>query len=339
MRSPHDLDTKAPRLLVFGDAMLDRSVFGVSDRECPEARSPVLRPERTEDRPGGAASVAAVAAALGATVDLVALVGDDEEATRLRRLLQQMGVAVDGLRVDPQRRTTLKSRFFAEDPRRGPRLLLRVDREDDHALAGHVEDELRGYLDRALGACDAVLVSDYAKGVCTPGLLGHVIGYGRAAGKPVLVDPSRAADYAHYRGASGLTPNRREAELATGLSIADPAGAMRAGRRLVRELRLDAAAVTLDTQGAVVVTSDGRAGVFPARPSRVQDPTGAGDTVLAVLGLGLATGLPLCRATELAVIGGGLQVERVGVVPVSWEQILREDAARHPEASRVHAAV
>jgi D-beta-D-heptose 7-phosphate kinase/D-beta-D-heptose 1-phosphate adenosyltransferase len=306
--------------------MLDRSTFGASERDCPEAPVPVLTHRRSHDRPGGAANVAALLAGLGATLDLVGVVGRDDEATTLRAVLEACGVSARCLLADPDRRTTLKARFFLEDQDRRARLLLRVDQEDRHPLSDGIEDGLLSNIDRVLPACDIVLVSDYAKGVCTPRTLAHLIGQSRARRIPVLVDPGRSTAGGPYRGATCLTPNRHEAEAATGIAVATKTDAIRAGRRLLRIAGVESVLVTLDQEGAVLVSRSGPPECFLARPSRLRDPTGAGDTLLAVLGLGLAIGLPWRRAIELAVIAGGLQVERVGVVPVSWEDILSEDA-------------
>ena len=207
-------------------------------------------------------------------------------------------------------------------------------------------DSLAGAIEQELPNVDAVLISDYAKGVCTPELLARVIGAARERGLPVLVDPARIGDYERYRGATLVKPNRRETELVTGRAIHSPTDALEAGRELVRRYDFQAVVVTLDGDGMALVTADGTAEHVPTRPRQVSDITGAGDMVLAVLGLcvggksksgrveeskgrrvqeskskGVGGRLGLREAVELANVAAGLEVERVGVVTVTRREI------------------
>jgi D-beta-D-heptose 7-phosphate kinase/D-beta-D-heptose 1-phosphate adenosyltransferase len=169
-----------------------------------------------------------------------------------------------------------------------------------------------------------VLVSDYDKGVCTPGLLAAIVAGARASGRRVLADPVRGGDYGKYRGCTAITPNRLEASLATGRDIPTPAAALAAAEQLRDALGLEAAIVTLDKDGMALAGRDGSRAVFPTRPRQVYDITGAGDMVLSVLGLALASGTGYADAIRLANVAGGLEVEKVGVATVTRAEILRD---------------
>jgi D-beta-D-heptose 7-phosphate kinase/D-beta-D-heptose 1-phosphate adenosyltransferase len=173
-----------------------------------------------------------------------------------------------------------------------------------------------------------VLISDYGKGVCTPDLLNTVIDAGRAAGVPVLVDPMRAENYRHYRGATVLKPNRSETETVTGIQIRRPEDAFRAGRQLCEELDLDMAIITLDRDGMALVPRRDAAHLFPTLPRDVYDITGAGDMVMAMLGLCWANGLTPTIATQLSNVAGSLEVEHTGVTQVTRDAIRAELLSR-----------
>ncbi len=169
-----------------------------------------------------------------------------------------------------------------------------------------------------------VLVSDYDKGICTPGLLARLIDAARAAGVRVLADPIRGRDYARYRGVHCMTPNRLEASMATGLPIDRPEDAIDAGHKLVASLEMECVLITLDRDGMALVRGDGRAELVPTRPRQVYDITGAGDMVLSVAGLCLAAGADYGEAAALGNVAGGLEVEKIGVALLSRQEILRD---------------
>ncbi len=320
----------SPKVLVFGDLMLDRYTWGDAERVSPEAPVLVLRAKRVEHRLGGAASVAYLLRGLEAEVSLAGVVGDDEAGLTASRMLDGVGIDRSAVVVDPGRPTTSKERIVGVAEHRHAHQILRVDTESRAPLEGPIEADLLGRVIARVGQVDAVLISDYAKGTCTPGFLRALIDHSRGLGKPVLVDPGRGVGYGRYRGATCLTPNRAEAREATGPDIRTPADAVEAARTLCHRCGLDAAIVTLDRDGMSLATADGRSGHFPARPRRVYDITGAGDMVLGVLGLALAAGLNYTQAIGLANVAGGLEVESVGVVQVTRDQVL-DDLAEHDE--------
>ena len=316
-----------PRILVIGDLMLDRYTWGEAGRVSPEAPVLVLHAGRTEHRLGGAASVAALLRGLDVAVTLAGVVGDDEPAATLRHLLEGAGVDLDLVRDDPTRPTTLKHRLMGTSEQKHAHQIVRLDTESRRAIDGALEAKLIAGICRAIPDADAVLISDYAKGTCTPALLGAAIARGRELRKPVLIDPGRGVDYRRYRGATCLTPNRDEAAAAVGGAIRSVAEAQVAAETLCRRHGLDAALVTLDRDGIVCVGADGRSDHFSTRPRAVADITGAGDVVLAMLGLALGSGLDYPAAITLANVAGGLEVEAVGVVPVTRDEILSDLAA------------
>jgi D-beta-D-heptose 7-phosphate kinase/D-beta-D-heptose 1-phosphate adenosyltransferase len=313
-----------PRILVLGDLILDRYVWGQAERISQEAPVPLFRADRREHRLGGASSVATMLRSLEASVSLVGVIGQDPEADLVRALLEQF--QIDQQLVIPldDRPTTLKERYIGRASDRHPQQMIRVDYEERRPIPTQVENLLIDHLPAALKSVDMVLVSDYDKGVCTPRLLDHLIRQANHLDLKVLVDPIRGRDYSRYRGVACMTPNRLEASLATGIAIDRPEDALDAGRSLVRDLNLECALVTLDRDGMALVRSDGHAELVPTRARQVYDITGAGDMVLSVVGLCLAAGGDYLEAARLGNVAGGLEVERIGVALLSREEILRD---------------
>jgi D-beta-D-heptose 7-phosphate kinase/D-beta-D-heptose 1-phosphate adenosyltransferase len=313
-----------PRVLVVGDLMLDRYVWGDAERISQEAPVVLLHADRREERLGGASSVATLLRALGARVLLAGVVGPDADGGRIRRHLLDLGIDDEAVLVDPDRPSTVKERYIGRAQHRHPQQMIRVDYEVRDALSAECERLLCQAAGRHVRRADVVLVSDYGKGVCTPGLLAAVIAAARAAGVRILADPIRGSDYRKYHGCSAITPNRLEAGLATGRVVGNAAIALESARELRERLDLEAAVVTLDSEGMALSHGDGRAEVFPTRPRQVYDITGAGDMVMAVLGMALAAGADYDPAIRLANVAGGLEVEKIGVAPVTRDEILRD---------------
>ena len=316
-----------PRLLVLGDLILDRYTFGNAERVSQEAPVILLRADHRESRLGGAANVSNMLLGLEAECVCCGVVGDEPASLEMRQLLAAAGIDDSGLVVDSGRPTTVKERFIGRAANRHPHQILRVDSEVREPVSPAIEAELASRMIRRMSDCRGVLISDYDKGVCTPGLLRTVIAAARERGLPVLVDPIRGSDYSRYAGATTMTPNRLETELATGIKITTPQDAFAAGERLCRMLGLEAAIITLDSDGLALIWADGRAEHIPTRPRAVYDITGAGDMVLATFGISLAAGVPLPDACRLANVAGGLEVEKVGVARVSRDEI-RADLLR-----------
>lgn len=319
-----------PRVLVVGDVMLDRYVWGDAERISQEAPVILLRADKREERLGGASSVATLLRALGAKVSVASVVGADVPGAQLRNMLGELGIDHDGILTDPERPTTVKERYIGRAQHRHPQQMIRVDYEVRAPLPAALEDQFRKILTQQLRKADIVLVSDYDKGFCTPGVLRAVIDGAKDKGVRTLVDPIRGRDYSKYHGCSAMTPNRLEAGLATGRTLNDLDEAVRAAAQLREQLDLEAAIVTLDKDGMALVHRDGRRQVFSTRPRQVYDITGAGDMVLGMLGMTLAAGADYDPAIRLANIAGGLEVEKIGVATVTRDEILRDLAHATP---------
>lgn len=311
-----------PRLLVIGDLILDRYVWGEAERISQEAPVILLRQEADESRLGGAANVANMIRGLDADVTIAGVVGRDSDGEELTASLVNLGIDCSAVLTDASRPTTLKVRFIGKAQSRHPHQILRVDRETREALSLEIEDQLLARVLPRLHEHGVVLISDYSKGVCTPRVLREVISAAKAVGVPVLVDPGPKANYLDYARATAITPNRLETRTATGLEVRTADDAFAAGRQLVESLHLQFAFVTLDKDGIALSLNDGSAELFPTRKREVYDITGAGDMVLAMIGVGLADGLSPQDLCRLANVAGGLEVERIGVVAISRPEIL-----------------
>ena len=301
-------ETSATRILIVGDVMLDRYWFGEVSRISPEAPVPVVKVERSEERPGGAANVARNAAALGARVALLSVVGTDDAGRSLERLLGESGIECS-LHQDAKLSTTVKLRVVARQQQ-----LLRIDFENapDHEV---LEAKLADFESR-LAACDVVILSDYGKGGLTH--ITEMIARARAAGKMVLVDP-KGEDYARYAGATLLTPNRSELRQVVG-SWRDEAELEQKTERLRRELGLDALLVTRSEEGMTLFAASGSEHV-PAVAREVYDVSGAGDTVIATLAVMLGSGLSLPQAMRQANLAAGIVVGKLGTATCSIDEL------------------
>jgi D-beta-D-heptose 7-phosphate kinase/D-beta-D-heptose 1-phosphate adenosyltransferase len=304
----------ALNIWVVGDLMLDEYVLGAVERISPEAPVPVVRVSATEHRLGGAANVARQVAALGARVTLAGVVGVDAAGDDLLRLCKESGIDTRAIVRRTDRRTTRKLRVLGHSQQ-----LLRLDWEDAQPCADAVAAEMIAQLAR--GAMpDAIILSDYAKGVLTPGCIAGVMA--ARSGAPVIVDP-KSRDFTRYRGATTVTPNLRELELAAQQTL-DPANAAAiaaAARPLIAAADLQAMVVTLSERGMLVIPAQGPETAIPATRLDVFDVTGAGDTAIAVLALSLAAGAPLLGAAQVANAAAGVSVGHVGAVAVDRDSI------------------
>ncbi len=293
------------RVLCIGDVMIDRSIYGEVRRISPEAPVPVLRITRETSTLGGAGNVVRNLAALGAIPTLVAIVGDDRAGREIGDLLGQTADVEPYLRVSRNRETTIKNRFFSTDGHH----LLRADRETVTAVTPQDTDELKRAILAQMPNVDAVIISDYAKGMFAGDLSTQIIAAARAAGKPVVVDP-KGSDYTRYCHASVITPNRGELAEAVRASVDVEADLIAAAQRLRNETKADNILVTRSGEGMTLVGDE--VVHLAAEAREVADVTGAGDTVAAVLTLALAGGASLTDAARLANIAAGIVVGRHG---------------------------
>ncbi len=312
------------RVLLVGDLILDRYLYGDAERISPEAPVPVIRVVERREAVGGCANVAACLRALGCRVSCCGIVGDDRHGATLRRLLGDIEVNADGVLALSQRPTTAKTRMVGLAQHRHRQQLLRVDDEDARALPDSTVSQLIDLVNSHLANADVVCIEDYDKGLVSDALAQAVIKSARKAGLSVLVDPARLRDYERYRGASAVTPNRDELSIVSGDRLPSVESAADAARQVIERFHIDRAVVTVDRDGAVLVEKGGSWQHLPTIPRTVYDNTGAGDAVLAMLAASVAAGADWVSATRLANIAGGLEVEKFGCVPITTDEVLAE---------------
>jgi D-beta-D-heptose 7-phosphate kinase/D-beta-D-heptose 1-phosphate adenosyltransferase len=313
--------------------MLDRYLYGDAERISPEAPVPVLRVVRQEDALGGAGSVVADIAALGAQACCAGILGEDADAEILRGLLRRAGVDPGGLVRVPGRPTTRKTRLIGLAQHRHRQQLMRIDDEEASPVEGAPAEALLAEVSGQLPSCQAVCIEDYQKGVVTPGLAQEVIRLAGERGLPVLVDPASVTDYSRYAGATLVTPNRTETEKVTGLKLPDVAAVRAAAGRILAACRTRHVCVTLDAEGSALIGPGGTCEHVPTTSRDVYDVTGAGDAVLAALAVAVASGAELREAAALANVAGGLEVEKFGCVPIRREEVIGEILLQHHRES------
>ncbi len=318
----HNYQNCRPKLLVIGDLMIDHYLWGKTERISPEAPVPVIDVKNESEVLGGAGNVVNNLVALGAEVEVASVIGADENGERLRRMLDELGVGQEALIVEEGRSTTRKSRVIASHQQ-----VIRFDSETRTPIDPQSEEKLlervKVLLERGI---DTVLISDYGKGVLTDSLTQGIIHLARERGIRVMVDP-KGTDYSKYRGATAITPNKKEAGEATGIVITDEASLREAGFRLKEELELERAIVTLSEEGMAIFGDSMQ--VIPTVAREVYDVTGAGDTVIATLGFVRACGGEIDEAARIANAAAAVVVGKLGSATASWEEIIAFEDALH----------
>lgn len=300
-----------------GDVMLDRYVYGEVERISPEAPIPVLRVARQAVTVGGAGNVARNLAALGVRTSLFGAVGEDDAGREVATVLAGEGAVTAVLAKQPGRPTTVKTRFIA-----GSQQLLRADEEQSGGLSEEIRDEIAAAARDVLadGGFSAQVLSDYGKGVLAGEVVAAVIEAAHAAGLPVIVDP-KGTDFARYRGADLLTPNRKELHEATRMPVDDDEAIVAAARDLVGRCGVRAVLVTRGRDGMTLVVDEGDPVHLPALAREVFDVSGAGDTVVATVAAGLGAGMSLADAAQLANVAAGIVVGKVGTAVVRRDEL------------------
>ncbi|MDR2639198.1 MAG: D-glycero-beta-D-manno-heptose-7-phosphate kinase [Helicobacteraceae bacterium] len=308
------LKKAAPRALVLGDLMLDAYLWGKTSRISPEAPVPIVDIERTSVALGGAGNVANNLLALGAKVYVGGAIGDDKNGAELKALLENGGVDTSAIVLRRGRKTSRKTRVMSSRQQ-----IVRFDDESKEPIGEACERELEAAFEAILPRVDIVLLSDYGKGVLTEGLTRFAIASAKAAGKKILVDP-KGVDYSKYKGASIITPNRKEASEALGRALTSLESVKEAGAELRRDLALEYAIVTLSEDGMMVCGE--AAAHIPTRAREVFDVTGAGDTVLAALGFALGAGASIEDAAHFANTAAAVAVSKIGGATVTIDEAL-----------------
>lgn len=319
----HVAALQGARVLCVGDAMVDRFVYGDVERISPEAPIPVVHILRETSMLGGAGNVVRNVVSLGAHATFLSARGDDAEGDEMAALLARLGEVDARLVVEPGRQTTVKTRYVA-----GSQQLLRADKETVAPLTAASQAELGARAAECLADTAIMVLSDYGKGVLTAEVTGRLIASARAAGRAVIVDP-KGTDYRRYRGATVLTPNRRELAEATRMPVGDDAQVVAASRHLIETCGVAAVLATRSQDGMTLVQADGSVDHLPAEAREVFDVSGAGDTVVATLAAAMACGAPLPDAARLANVAAGIVVGKVGTAVIDAGDLV--SAIRHQD--------
>ncbi len=304
-------------ILVVGDAMVDEYVWGEVERISPEAPVPIVLVDGETKILGGAANVAHNLSTLGVKTSLVAVVGDDDHGKFIKKRLEELGIK-DGTVVDSSRPTTLKTRIIA----RGQQV-VRVDREKTHSVAGDVYEQVIENYHRAAGTADAIILSDYGKGVIVPEVINEIVVSSKEMGKILTVDPK--TDHFHlYKGVTTLTPNKHEAQYATGIKISDENSLKEAGMKLKKDLNCEFVVITLGADGmAIFENESGEYHHIPTVAKKVYDVTGAGDTVISVLTAAYVSGLDPYHSAVLANLAAGIEISKLGSAQVTPNELIK----------------
>lgn len=305
------------RILTVGDLMMDTFIWGDVRRISPEAPVPVVEVREETQLLGGAANVVHNVASMGGCVSVAGAIGADSAGRRMARLLQQISVSLDGLIIREDHPTTVKTRVIAQNQQ-----VVRFDRETRTPLRSEALDRLFSYIRNNLAMIDGIIVSDYAKGMITAEFMDGLrnIVSASAGAVPVLVDPKvRNADL--YRSVTMVTPNHNEAAKMAEMEIHDEESLVAAGKVLLDRLQCETVLITRGKQGMSLFQKNGETAHIPTVARRVYDVTGAGDTVIAALALGIVSGLRPVEAALLANLAAGIVVGEVGTATVSAEQL------------------
>ncbi len=309
------------KILVVGDLMLDRYWWGDVERISPEAPVPIVRLSRTSVSAGGAANVAANIAGLDAKVFLLGITGGDDESRELKRILEnEPKIDLRTIAV-PGRTTTVKTRIVAHNQQ-----VVRLDQECSDPISSEHAKRVVDQAREILPDVDAVVISDYAKGLLTEGVLTELISAVRDAGKKIFVDP-KGKDFTKYRGATMITPNLHEAANACGLEPGDRDLVSHSGRSLIEKLEFSYALITEGADGMTLFDASGETTHFDAMARKVFDVTGAGDTVIATFAVAAASGMSFVDAARLANAAAGIAVGQIGTAVVTQSQL--ESALTH----------
>ncbi|MBD3425774.1 MAG: D-glycero-beta-D-manno-heptose-7-phosphate kinase [Candidatus Omnitrophica bacterium] len=317
------------KVMVLGDLLLDRYVYGKVSRISPEAPIPVLLVDREDDyRPGGGCNVSNNLAKLGAEVYLVGVIGMDSEdgefkrTEKLKKLLREENINIDGVFEDPERQTIMKTRVMAHHHPHHQQI-VRVDREDVHEISDAFRDKIKGYIEKNIGRMDALIIEDYGKGLITKSLLGDIIDIARKNKVMVSVDP-KENHFDLYRNVSVITPNRDEAGKAAGLVLDDIGKIKQGGSKLLDLTAAEVVLITLGEEGMMLFRKGADPRHIPTVAQDVYDVSGAGDTVIGVYTLSCVSGADPVDAARLANCAAKIVVSKTGAYAVSKEELVEE---------------
>ena len=302
-------------LLVIGDLMIDEYVWGEVDRISPEAPVQVVAVKNEDYTLGGSGNVVSNLKALGASVTVLGVVGEGSNGKLLCNQLDAIGANTRGIIQEPGRHTTKKTRIIAEHQQ-----VLRIDRETKKEISSATSKNIIRMAEKAIPEVDAILISDYGKGLITRSMIKRLVQIARAHNKPVIADP-KGLDFTKYAGVNLLTPNKKEASLASGREITDAGSLADVGKTLLDKSGIEKLLITCGKDGMVLFEKDQKLFKISTRAQEIYDVSGAGDTVVAVLGLAVAAGLSVKKAVSLANTAAGIVVGKVGTAAVTLKEL------------------
>jgi rfaE bifunctional protein kinase chain/domain len=321
---------KGKRIAVVGDLMLDRYYWGSVTRMSPEAPVPVVDVESESTRLGGAANVANNIASLGGIPIMVGVIGNDAAGTTLKAIIQENGFPTEGLILDSERPTTVKTRVIAHHQH-----VVRIDQERKEDIKPGIQEKILSQVKKMIGSIDAVILEDYNKGVIVKNLIPELIAAARGHRKIITVDP-KYNNFFEYKQVTVFKPNMKETEEALGRKLNDRASVEQAGRDLMQRLQAENVLLTRGDEGISLFERSGTVTHMPTRARRVADVSGAGDTVVSTLTMALAAGADIREASSLANYAGGVVCGEVGIVPIGREALFHAvvDHNEHGEGTR-----
>lgn len=302
-------------IFIVGDIIMDQYIWGKVTRISPEAPVPVVDTEEEDFLLGGAANVLNNIVSLGSKVLICGVVGHDEIGKKIIHELRTRGIDTGGIIVESNRPTTLKTRIIAHSQQ-----VVRYDREKRDEINNSTIEIIKGYLKDRLSEIDALIISDYRKGVITKGLVSEIVSLVNSKGLPVVADP-KVGHFDLYKGLTLITPNTLEASTGSGIAIVDERSIERAGRSLIEKLKCKAVLITRGEEGMALVEDNGEVTYIPTVAKKVFDVTGAGDTVIGVMTLAIASGATMKEAAMIANHAAGIVVGKVGTAVVETEEL------------------
>ena len=322
------LRDKNPRILVIGDLMIDHYLWGKCERISPEAHVQVVAVEKETSVLGGAGNVIHNLQALGANVDVISVIGDDANADELKRLLADIDISDQHILIQKEGSTSKKSRIIAAQQQ-----VIRYDKESTEDIHADIQEEIIIRFTQMLAEYDVLILSDYGKGVLTDTLTTKLISLAKKADKKILVDP-KGTDYSKYKGATLLTPNKKEAIEASGIEIVDNETLLEAITILKKSCVLEVSLITLSEEGIAIYDETLR--THPTVAREVFDVTGAGDTVIASLGFALSVGYSIDEAVKFSNLAAGVVVGKIGSATTTLNEIIEYESSLNKSTSNSH---
>jgi len=302
-------------ILVIGDMMLDQYIMGTVSRISPEAPVPIVDFSSEIFKPGGAANAISNIRSLGGKVIPVGIIGNDMNGRKLINLLKKNRINTEGIFTIQNRPTIIKTRIIAAQQQ-----IMRIDQENRNNLENKWNQKIFDFINSQIYNVDAILISDYDKGLITDKLIETVVSIARKNNKPIIVDP-KVDHFLIYKDITVITPNLKEASIATGINFINEASIVNMGQWLLAKLRCDAVLITRGKDGMSLFEKNGNVAHIPTVARAVFDVTGAGDTVTAVVTLCLATGAGMIESATIANVAAGLVVEKLGTATVTKEEL------------------